>query len=261
MQIGTRSCRGSPVRLLVLGALLGSMVVVGAPRDAVAKLRPLVRVMLENLAAVDEIGQGIAVEDFERVDKAASGLRRRAVNLKRIDIRTFGFDPAREARFDAYLTEQAVAAEAIASAASLEDAGAALQGLEELFRSACLACHVEFREPARLLRPAVPFMTTFLAAWREVNRGLALGDFRLVERSAREIERVSGALRPDAVIESTFQIRDEEQRRAFRGYLRRVESQANLIGEAAGDKDSMAVVSAVRTMWESGCVPCHQRFR
>ncbi len=261
MLLGTWTPLGSAVRLRVLGALLGLAVVLAPPRVALAELRPLVRVMLENLSDVDQIGQGIAVEDHALVERAARRLGRRAERIKRIDIEVFGLDAARDAQFDAYLTVQSRATAAIADAAKQQDVRAALQGMRQLIQSGCMGCHRDFREPAQLLRPPVLLMTTFLNAWREIIRGLAMNDFSLVERQAREIQTAERALNQGPVIDEAFGPHDPQVREVFRSYLRHVSLQATEIERAATEEDGARVAHAVQEMWEGGCISCHERFR
>ena len=246
---------------MVLGALLGLAVALVPARFALAELRPLVRVMLENLSDVEQIGQGIALEDHALVERAAKRLRRRAERIKKNDIQLFGLDPARDDLFDAFLTVQIQASIVIANAAKQQDVRAALHGMQQLTESACMACHQNFREPAGLLRRPVVFMTTFLKAWREITRGLAINDFSLVERQAREIETVERALNKGPVIDEVFGLHDPEDREAFQSYLRHVGLQANEIAQAAAEKNGARVALAVQEMWEGGCISCHERFR
>ena len=257
----TRALRRSGIRLLVLGTLLGLAVALVSSQIALARMRPLVRNMLENLASVDEIGQGLALEDYKRAEQAALSLRNRAKNLKKVDIELFGFDAARKELFDGFLTAQAEAAVAIAGAAKQKDPRAALAGMQRLFESACLACHREFREPAKRLRPAVQIMTGFLSSWREINRGLSVNNFSLIERHAREIENAGGVMDRDPVIEKTFGLHKAEDRKVFRSYLRQMNLQAGLIAQAAVDGDTPRVARAIREMWEGGCISCHEQFR
>ncbi len=217
--------------------------------------------MLENLSDVDQIGLGIAVENHELVEKAARSLGRRAERTMKIDIKIFGLDAARDPQFDAYLTVQAQAAAAIASAAQQQDVRSALRGMRQLIRSACMACHQDFRESANLLRPSVLFMTNFLNAWREIIRGLAINDFSLVERQAREIESVERSLNQEPVIGKVFGPRNPQDRELLRSYLRHVSLKAAEIQRAAAEEDAAGVTQAVQEMWEGGCISCHEEFR
>jgi len=241
--------------------LVIALAVLVPSRSAFPQLRPLAREMLENLGAVDQIGEGVAVDDYAQVRGAALDLKARAGGLKGFDIATLGIDPSRDPQFDAFLAAQEQAADAIAVAAKNRDGRGAVLGLQQLFQNSCIPCHVDFRERGNLLRPSVLFMTTYLSAWREMNRGLSLNDFSLVSRRAREIEAMGRVLAWDQVIQSTFGLEDAAERKAFRGYLGRLNAQASRIERAAVAEDVIKVTEGIRKMWEEGCISCHERFR
>lgn len=231
------------------------------PGVAAPELRVLVREMLENLGAVNQIGEGVALENYEQVERAALDLVSRAARLKEIDISTLGLDPARDDQFDAYLTAQEGAARAIASAARAKDGQASVLGVQQLLASSCLSCHADFREGAQLLSPSVLFMTTFMSAWKEMNRGLSINDFTLVGRSAREIQALSRVLAWDQVIQSTFELNGSDERKQFRSHLARVTAQAARIEQASFQEDAPTILQATRQMWNEGCLACHDQFR
>jgi cytochrome c556 len=231
------------------------------PKPVFPELRPLVREMLENLGAVNQIGEGLALEDYDQVTRAALDLKRRAEGMKKADLTTLGIDPDRDAQFDAYLTAQEQAADAILTAAKAEDAQSTLLALQHLLQDACLSCHTDFREGSRRLRPSVLFMTTFISAWREINRGLLIDDLVLVGRSARELQSVARVLSWDQVIESTFGLTDPVERQEFRKLVSRVAAQAGRIEQASIEGDVGKILLADRRMWDDGCVACHEQFR
>jgi cytochrome c556 len=249
-----------------LGYLARAVLVIAAAvlvpsRSAFPELRPLVREMLENLGSVDRIGEGVAVNDYDKVRRAALDLKARAGGLKGFDLATLGIDPSRDPQFDAFLAAQEQAADAIVVAAKNRDGRGAVLGVQQLFQNACIPCHVDFRERSNLLRPSVLFMTTYLSAWRAMNRGLSMNDLALVGRRAREIEAMGRVLAWDQVIESTFGLVDAAERKAFRAYLGRLNAQASRIEQAAVAEDVPKITEAVRKMWEEGCISCHERFR
>jgi len=246
---------------LALRVLAIAAAVLVPSRSAFPDLRPLVREMLENLGSVDRIGEGVAVNDYDQVRRAALDLKARAEGLKGFDIATLGIDASRDPQFDAFLAAQEQAADAIAMAAKNQDGRGAVLGLQRLFQNACIPCHADFRERGNLLRPSVLFMTTYLSAWREMNRGLSVNDFSLVSRRAREIEAMGRVLVWDQVIESTFGLATAAERKTFRGYLGRLNAQASRIEQAAVAEDVPKIIEAVRKMWEEGCISCHERFR
>jgi cytochrome c556 len=231
------------------------------PSVGLPELRPLVRQMLENLGAVNQIGEGIALEDYDQVARAALDLKERADAMKRVDLTVLGLDPDRDSQFDAYLTAQGRAADAILQAAKAEDSQSTLLGLQKLLEGACLACHADFREGNRLLSPSVLFMTTFTSAWKEINRGLLIDDLVLVGKSARELQSMARVLSWDQVIESAFDLTDAAERQEFQKLLARVAAQAARMEQASIEGDVDKVLLADRLMWNEGCVACHDRFR
>jgi cytochrome c556 len=217
--------------------------------------------MLENLGAVNQIGEGVAVQDYERVKRAALDLKRRAEAMKEVDIATLGLDSHRDAQFDGYLAAQEEAARSILNGAEQKDGRAVLLGVQHLLGNACIACHQTFREPANRLRPSVLFMTSFLQAWKEMNRGLAINDFSLVSQHARELESMGRVLSWDQVIQSAFGLTEVEQFKAFRVYLNLVLRKAARIEQASIEEDAAKVIEASRQMWNEGCIACHEKFR
>lgn len=226
-----------------------------------AELRPLVRDMLENLGSIDQIGEGVALEEYDRVISAAGDLLGRAERMKQEDLSVLGLNPDRDVEWDAYLAAQQQGARAILAAAEQEDARNVFLGVEQISRDACLACHAGFRAPANLLRPSVLFMTTLLSAWREMNRALMLNDFSLVTRRAREIQAMGRVLSWDQVIQTTFGLDDAAERKTFRRLLHRINSHAATIEQAAAEEDGARIVEALRSTWTEGCIACHEQFR
>lgn len=254
IRIGKSRCR-------VLPAIALTGLVLVLPGVAVTALRPLVPDMLENLSAVNRIGEGIALEDYELIVMSARGLMARASSMQYLDLTALGLDARRDPEWDAYLIAQRQAAEAIESAARKADAAGVLQASQRLVGNACLACHASFRDPGNLLRPAVLFMTSFLASWRDMNRGLVLQDFTLVGQRAREVGVLSQRMAADDVIENAFGLGGSKQQRIFREFLTQVSDSSARIDAAAGEKDVATVLESMRHMWAEGCVSCHQEFR
>jgi cytochrome c556 len=217
--------------------------------------------MLENLASLNQIGEAVALEDFERVKQVASGLRASASVLQKIDMASLGVDPGRDAAFDAYLEAQKQAAKAIAAAANGQDGAAVFLAVQQLTTDACLACHKNFRERENLMRTSVLFMTTFLHAWQDINRGVMLDDLELVARRAYEIQSVGRVLGWDQVIEATFGVSDATEQGEFREFLRRMTAQAGRIEKAAAENRVRDIAEASRRMWTEGCLSCHEQFR
>lgn len=258
-----RSDRGQPprpTRLLATLALL-CLLLIAVPRSALTELRPLVPEMLDNLSSINRIGEAVALEDFEQVEQSARALMQRADAMRDVDLASVGVDPARKPQWDAFLMAQRESARLVESAAAEEDATAVMKASRDLFGNACLGCHASFRDPARLLLPSVHVMTGFLATWRDMNRGLAVNDFNLIEVRARELATLTGVIATDEMIESAFGIGGSKTRRQFRGFLREVTQNAERIEAAAQQEDLAAVLDASQGMWTDGCLACHAKFR
>ena len=247
--------------LVALVALAGLGISLAPARSGRAELRPLVRDMLENLGDVNHIGEGVALEDFDTVAQAGKDLKARAQKLRLVDLESIGLDRSLDAEFRRYLSAQEKAADSILAAAEREDPSGALEGVERLYTTACLPCHKEFRERANLLSPSVLFMTTYLTAWQDMNRGLAIDDYTLVRRRAREIEAMGRVIAWDQVIQMTFGLTDPKERKGFRQILDRVSEHALQIEQAASEENGDRVSIAMREMWEKGCISCHDKFR
>lgn len=232
-----------------------------APGVALSELRPLVRDMFESLAAIDEIGWGVAVEDFERVGSAAQTLQSRASAMKAHANTQPGIDKQQAAAWGVFLTAQETAALAALAAAKEKNGDAVMGAVQQMFQSACLPCHATFREPMQRLSGSVLFMSSFIDAWRDMNRGLALRDFALIGRRAREVEAMARTLSWDQVIQSAFAIQSAEDRKTFRQFVHQVAVSSVRIEAAAQAEDAGKVLEASRQLWANGCMACHRRFR
>jgi hypothetical protein len=132
---------------------------------------------------------------------------------------------------------------------------------QKLVGNACLGCHAAFRDPARLLRPEVHIMTGFLAAWHDINRGLAMNDYNLIAGRARDLATLTNAISTDEMLEEAFGIGGSKSRRIFRGFLQEVTMSAKRMEEAARQEDLVAVLQASTDMSTDGCLACHKKFR
>lgn len=231
------------------------------PRVAVPELRPIIRDMLENLGEIDDIGAALSVDDFGRVAEAARSLQSRAGAMKVHGEAPPGLDKQDAHAWDDFLTAQETTALAVLTAANEEDGDAVMRGVEAMFRDSCLACHAVFREPQQRLSGSVLFMSSFLAAWRDINRGLSLRDFALIGRRARELEAMAKTLSWDQVIQSAFAIDSAADLRVFRRLVHQVAVTSSRIEAAAQSEDAGMVVEATRQLWTNGCIACHDRFR
>jgi hypothetical protein len=240
-------------------ALVGLIIIV--PCVALTALRPLVPDMLDNLNSINRIGEGAALEDYEQIILSARGLMVRATAMQYLDLSAFGLDARRDPEWDAYLMAQLQGAAAIESAARKADARGVLEETQKLIGNSCLACHASFRDPSKLLRRSVFFMTSFLASWRDMNRGLVLRDFELVGQRAGEVEALSREMAADEVLEEGFGLGGTKQRRIFREFLLQITENSGQIEAAAREKDLATVLKSTRQMWTEGCIACHQEFR
>jgi hypothetical protein len=245
----------------ILGFALALAFVFILPRTALPELRPLVRDMLENLSAINRIGEGVALEEYDLVRASARELVARARQMRARDLAALDLDPMRDPEWDAYLYGQEQAAAGILAAAEEEDARKVLQGVDQLVGNSCLPCHTSFRDPAQKLRASVLFMTSFLSAWRDMNRGLAINDFNLVGHRAREMQALTRVFSAPDVLESAFGVGGSKQQRIFRGFLTKVNERSSEIAIAAGEESPAKILQSSGEMWRDGCIACHERFR
>jgi cytochrome c556 len=249
-----RSLAGYWLPVVFIGSLLW-------PGTALPELRPLVSEMLDNLGDVNRIGEGVALEEFDQVAASAGALRKRAEAMRALDLATLEIDAERDALWDGFLLAQEAAASVVIEAAEKKDARAVMAASGQLVGNACLGCHASFRDPESMLRPSVLFMTSFLAAWRDMNRGLAMKDFNLIDLRARDVSALADVIAADQILESAFGLGGSKQRRIFRGFLRGVSENAAAISQAAGAEDLPGALGATSRMWADGCIGCHEKFR
>jgi hypothetical protein len=102
------SRRVTTIRAVFLACLLGLV-----PQTAPAQLRPLVRDMLDNLSAVERIAEGVALEDWDRIEDAARELRARAAIMRLLDLETLDMDRVKDPAWDGFLVNQERSARAI----------------------------------------------------------------------------------------------------------------------------------------------------
>jgi cytochrome c556 len=243
------------------GALALAVALLLIPGTAISVLRPLVPEMLDNLRDVNRIGESIALEEFEQVVVSAQALRQRASAMRELDLASVELDPEQDALWDAFLLAQEAGAGAVLAAAEQKDSRAVMAAANQLVGNACLGCHASFRDPGNMLRPSVLFMTSLLSAWREMNRGLAMRDFNLIDLRARDVSALTEVIAGDEILETAFRLGGSKQRRIFRGFLRGVSENAALIAQAADAEDLPAVLEASKAMWSEGCISCHEKFR
>lgn len=241
--------------------MLVLFVVLGVPLSALADLRPISRSMLANLQATNTIGESLAIEDYSGIEAAAQDLQNRARELQTWDVSQLGFKPTNKGEFDGYLKLQEEISGKIVRSARQKDAPAIVAGVGELLEKSCLACHSSFRDRQGMLKASTLFMTSFVGSWREINRGLLLNDFTLVERSARALVVIGQVMSWDSVIQASFNLPRDAQRSKFREHLARMISAAGRIEDGASRGESGTVQKALNEMWSMGCLSCHKEFR
>jgi len=240
----------------VIGIALGG--------EAIADTDPdfeLVAVMHQNLAAINEIEEAVVRDDFPRIKKGARTLQTNAHSIKGIQLDLLRLKPEKTKAFDGYLATQGQAASAIDDAADLGDVNAVLQGVKRMLDDACVACHAEFRETDESRTPRVLFMRSLLTSVQNVNRGIAMDDYALIAREAREIAALAHILTWSQVIESMFMVTEPKARAEFRGYFETLSSQAIRVEQAATQRNPKIVSAATLNMLAEGCVRCHANFR
>ncbi|OGA51599.1 MAG: hypothetical protein A3G24_00240 [Betaproteobacteria bacterium RIFCSPLOWO2_12_FULL_62_13] len=247
--------------LIMAPLLLLLFLVLGMSLTALADLRPISRSMLANLQATNTIGESLAIEDYAAVETAAQDLQNRARELLTWDVAQLGFTPASRAESDAYLKLQAEISGKIIRSARQKDAPAIVAGFSELLEKSCLACHSSFRDRQGMLKASTLFMTSFVGAWREINRGLLLNDFTLVERNARALVVMGQVMSWDSVIQTSFNLPKDAQRSKFREHLARMIAAAGRIEDGASRGELGTVQKALNEMWSMGCLSCHKEFR
>lgn len=247
--------------LMVAALMLVLFIVLGAPFSALADLRPLSRSMLANLQATNTIGESLAIEDYGGIEAAAQDLQNRARELRTWDVSQLGFTTGSKQEFDGYLKLQEETSGKIMSAARQKDGPAVIVGLGELLAKSCLACHSNLRDRQGMLKASTLFMTSFVGAWREINRGLLLNDFTLVERGARTLVVLGQVMSWEPVIQASFNLPKDARRGRFRELLANMIGSAGRIEDGASRGESGAVQKALNEMWGTGCLACHKEFR
>lgn len=251
--------RRRPTFVIVV-VMITAFFLVGVASDERAELR-MVAVMHENLAAINEIEEALVRDEYGRIEAEAAHLKSNARWLEGADLASLGLDPKKDAIFDKYLTAQVQSADSIVKAAQGRDAGAVLLGVQRLFDDACVVCHADFREADQGRTPPVLFMRTLLSSVQSINRGMAMDDYSLVAREAREIGAVAHILTWSQVIEAMFAVKEPAEKTEFRSYFETLSSTAIEVEQAATDRNPMMISAAAQRMLREGCVGCHTKFR
>jgi cytochrome c556 len=139
---GWRSAESLPiVRLFILLLLAATL---GGCASELA-LRGIMRDMGRDVA---EIAEGLLREDYDAVERAASRLATHPQPPAEERARIITWLGARAARFRGHDAEANEHAKALAAAARLRQPAPALEAFHKM-QSACMDCHVEFRDALR----------------------------------------------------------------------------------------------------------------
>ena len=228
--------------------------------EAQAALRRLVSDMLENLASLDLIERGFALEEMDDVKRGAEDIARRAEAMRKISSSDLSIDSMRRPAFDSYLDKLVSHARALAKAADKEKTEKAIGALRSMMEEGCLPCHRAFRDEGNATPPAVSLMVSLVTGLQEINRGLLMNDYRLVGIRVREVQDAARVMQMDQVIEYSFQIEPAE-RKTFKKYARKLDRSAREIEKAAEEGDHTKVLNGVQSMLGESCIPCHFEFR
>jgi cytochrome c556 len=228
--------------------------------EAHAALRRLVSDMLENLASVNLIERGFALDDMDDVKRGAEDIVRRTEAMRKISSIDLSIDGMRRPAFDSYIDKLVSHANALVKAADKEKTEKAIDAFRNMMEEGCLPCHRAFRDEGSTTPPAVFLMVSLVTGLQEINRGLLLNDYRLVETRAREVQDAARVMLMDPVIEYSFQIEPAE-RKTFKKFARKLDKSAREIESAAEEGDHKSVLKGVQTMLQESCIPCHFDFR
>ena len=217
--------------------------------------------MHENLAALNDVMEGVARDDFDLVRSRGERLAAAAKRLEKLDLETVGLDPGRAGDFDKHLAAQQQAALEISGAAKRKDAAGVLRGTQTMLERACIPCHNQFRRVYAGHKPSVLFMRTLLSSVQTMNWGLVIEDYSAVAREARAINRLARLFDFPQVAEALFGITDAAEQKEFGASLSRLLAETNRMESAALTRDAATITQAFHRMLADGCVRCHQRFR
>ena len=228
--------------------------------EAHGALRRLVSNMLENLSSVDLIERGFALDEMDDVKRGAEDIARRAEAMRKISSIDLSIDSMRRPAFDSYTDKLISHANALAKAAGKKNTDKAIGAFRNMMEEGCLPCHRAFRDEGGTTPPGVFLMVSLVTGLHEINRGLLLNDYRLVETRAREVQDAARVMQWDQVIEYSFQIEPAE-RKTFKKLARKLDKSAREIESAAEEGDPTRVLNGVQSMLKESCIPCHFEFR
>jgi cytochrome c556 len=228
--------------------------------SAHAELLPIVSKMLENLAAINLIERGFALEDLNQVARGAEEIIGRSDDLRKLSSDDLDIDHSKKPKFNAHLDLLVEHANTLRSAALKGKTDKAVDAFRLIVEEGCTPCHKEFREEGGELKLDVYLMTSVMKGLEEIDRGALLNDYWLIASSAREVQDVARLMQWDQVIDSTFKI-EPSGWKEFKKYARKLDKIARRIEIAAEDRNEAGVFKGIRAMMNESCLPCHDDFR
>jgi len=230
------------------------------PPSARADLLPIVSKMLENLAAINLIERGFALEDMNQVARGAEEIIGRSGELRKLSSNDLDIDHSKKPKFNAHLDHLVQHANTLRSEALKGKTDKAIDAFRLIVEEGCTPCHKEFREEGGELKLDVYLMTSVMKGLEEIDRGALLNDYWLIATSAREVQDVARLMQWDQVIDSTFKI-EPSGWKDFKKYARKLDKIARQVEIAAEDRNEAGVFRGIRAMMSESCLPCHDDFR
>jgi cytochrome c556 len=249
-----------PVKLKVAIPILCLLAALTFLPSAHAALRPLVGWMLEQLASVNLIGRGLAVNNLDQVARGADAIIERGEEMGKSKSDALGIPEGQRGAFNAYVDELLLRARDLRAQARKGETDKAAVAYRKLVERGCVPCHQVFRDQKGKLPRVVHLMTTLNNSFEEIDRGIILKDYRLIGIRAREVQHVARLMEWDQIIEVAFKVK-EADRQSFKAYAGKLDKAALAVEEAAEQEDEKGVLSGVSTMLTQSCLPCHRAFR
>ena len=248
------------MRSRLAGPFLSILAVLAFITSAQAGLKPIVSEMLENLAAINLIERGFALEDMNQIANGAEDIVSRSRDMQKFSTEDLDIPSAKRPKFNSYIDLLVQHANTLRVEALKGRTGKAVDAFRKIVEEGCTPCHKEFREEGGNLKLNAYLMTSVMKGLEEIDRGALLNDYWLIATSAREIQDVARLMQWDQVIGSTFQI-DPSGWKGFKQYARKLDKTARAIEVAAEDRNEDRVFAGIRSMMNDSCLPCHRDFR
>lgn len=248
------------MRSKLVGPVLSIIAVFALLSSAQAGLEPIVSEMLENLAAVNLIERGFALDDMNQIARGAEDIVTRAKGLQKFRAEDLDIPKAKRAKFNSYVDLLVQHANTLRVEALKGRTDRAVTAFRKIVEEGCTPCHKEFREDGGNLKLNAYLMTSVMKGLEEIDRGALLNDYWLIATSAREIQDVARLMQWDQVIDSTFEV-DPAGWKEFKQYARKLDKTARAVEVAAEDRNEEKVFAGIRSMMNESCLPCHRKFR